>query len=318
MHPTQGQPQVLSNEIEDFQAGGGLYPGGTGIIEEFCYCLWDYDGKRPKDSTCAARLRLRPIDGSNEGKVVEQYYSVGASTDYLPDNTGGNVISLRGKAFMDSTNWGHFLKTLRNGCGLEKGKLSSPIGIRAMQQGVMTVVKAEQPHREGLDDLPATPADKDKKKYPRTMLLPTRAVFTWDPNYASATRNIPPPPQSGQSVPTQTPPPLHYQAPANGAAVQQVGGVATVTPMASNPANGDYSLAGVIRSLLAKNGGSLSIAGGPNGTPPPIASQVITELGTNVTREMRIAMSKESKDMAVLTQLAAVNGWTLAGDDLIA
>src|SRR5271154_3978382 len=91
-------PQVLTNEIEDFQAGGGLYPGGTCIVEEACYRLWDYNGKRPKDSQNAAYLRLRPIDGSNDGKVVEQYYSVGGtSSDYVPDNTGGNLIGLKGE-----------------------------------------------------------------------------------------------------------------------------------------------------------------------------------------------------------------------------
>jgi len=83
------------------------------------------------------------------------------------------------------------------------------------------------------------------------------------------------------------------------------------------PSNRDFTLGGVISRILARNGGSLSIAGSPTGNPPSLANQVITELGTNVTREVRVQLSKESKDPGILAQLAAQHNWTLAGDDLI-
>lgn len=335
----QHQPQMVSNEIEDFQAGGALYPGGTGIVEECCYKLWDYNGTRPKDSDTAAYIRFRPIDGSNEGKVVEQYWSVGSSADFLPDNTGGNLISTRTKPGMtNSTNWAHFLETLRNGCGLERGRLSSPMGIRVMQNAVMTLVRVEQKHREGLDELPKTPGLDKKKAFPKTTLVPTRATFSWDPNYANATKNIPPPPQPGQhpqaqamaqtqapapqqqyqqpAAPMYQPPamqPQYAQAPPNGAPAPMM---ANAPQMAQAPVQapgmapgGDFSLGGVIRSLLAKNNGALSVAQLPN--------MVLTELGANVTRDVRVAVSKESKDMNALAAVAQANGWTLAGDDLI-
>lgn len=318
----QHQPQVVSNEIEDFQQGGSLYPGGTGIVEECCYKLWDYNGTRPKDSDTAAYIRFRPIDGSNGGAVVEQYWSVGSSSEFLPDNTGGNLIAIRSKTGMtNSTNWAHFCEVLRNGCGLERGKLSSPMGIRVMQNAIMTLVRVDQKHREGLDELPKTGQAQDKKKaFPKTTLVPTRATFTWDPNYANATKNIPPPPQPGQhaSQQAQTPyqapiQPQYAQALPNGAPTPQMAMASQMVqapPQAHGTApSGDFSLAGVIRSLLAKNNGGLSVAQLPN--------MVLTELGANVTREVRVAVSKESKDPGALAAVAQANGWTLAGDDLI-
>jgi len=292
MNPT---PQVLSNEIEDFQEGGGLYPGGTGLIKEFTYALWDYNGTKPKDSFCAARMTFHPIDGSNEGKAVIQYYNVGSSSEYLPDNTGGNVISLRGKNFMDSTNWGHFLKTLRNGCGLEKGKLSGPTGIRVMDNAIMTVVKADQPHRE-FDELPATPEKgKEKKTFKPSMLLPTRAVFTWDPNYASATRNVPPPVTS-----TQAPPPIPAQT-APGA-----------SPTAQAPVmtqNGDYTLSTAMKALMSQLGS----------LPVGDLAKVLAEgpLRPPFDRVKRLAICKEAKNLAMVATAVQENGWTMAGDDII-
>jgi hypothetical protein len=296
-------PQILSNEIEEFQAGGGLYPGGTCLIEECCYKLWDYNGKRPKDSQTAAYLRLKPLDGSNEGKIVEQFYSVGGtSSDYVPDNTGGNLISLKGSPLRDSTNWAHFLETLRNNCGLEKGRLSTNLGIRALQNGVITVVKADQKHRDFGDDLPATGGKDDKKKFKATTLLPTKFTATWDPNYANATRNIP-----MASVHAQAP------APAPAPTSQYTNGAPPAPAMAPPPmpTGGpvDATLSGVLKSLLAKHNGSLTTTGLPK--------LVLEELGASVTREVRVAVAKEAGDMALVAAAAQVNGWVLAGTDLI-
>lgn len=318
--PNMGQPQLLSNEIEDFAAGGGLYPGGTLLVEEFCYKLWDYDGKRPVGSQCAAYLRGRPMDGSNEGKPVEAYYSVGSSSDYLPSSDGGSVVSLRGKNFMDSTNWGAFLKQLRTGCGLERGRLSTQAGIRVMQQGILTVVKSPQPHRD-FDDLPKTKEQEEKdKKFPRTMLLPSRAVFSWDPNYQRAMQNVPPPPtgQAQAPVPAPAPAQTNAQAPAYVPPAQGMPQAPPPVPTQQMAPNGDFTLPGVIRAILTRNGGSLSLAGNPTAVPPvpSLAAQVLTELGTNVERNVRVAMAKECNP-ASLAVLAQANGWTLAGDDLI-
>jgi hypothetical protein len=317
-------PQLVSNEIEDFAEGGGLYPGGTGFLEEVSYRLWDYNGTKPKDSFCAAYIRFRPIDGSNQGKVVEQYYSIASSSDYVPDPTGGHLLSLKGAKPKDSTNWGHFLKVLRDNCGLEKGRLSTNSGIRVMERGIVTLVQVDQLY-QGDDQLPATQLPPGqaagKKPYKHKTLIPTRAVFHWDPNYANVTRNVqmpPPPPQQGAYQPPppqfqqpayQPPPPPQQQfqpPPPNGAPA----------PMAQAPvqqsapmANGDYSLASVIRSLLAENGGSLSVS--------QLPAQVLHKLAPPIDRTIRVNVSKESKDLAMLAAIAQANGWTLSGDDLI-
>lgn len=323
-------PQLLSNEIEDFAEGGGLYPGGTGFLEEVSYRLWDYNGTKPKDSFCSAYLRFRPIDGSNSGKVVEQYYSIGSSSDFVPDPTGGHLLALKGKQPTNSTNWGHFLKVLRDNCGLEKGRLSTNSGIRVMERGIVTLVQVDQLY-QGDDQLPATPLPPGqaagKKPYKHKTLIPTRAVFQWDPNYGNVTRNLqmppsPPPPQQGAyqppppqfQQPAYQPPPQQqqpmYQQPANGAPMSMAPAMAQAPVQQSAPmANGDYSLASVIRSLLAENGGSLSVA--------ELPAKVLLKLSPPVDRSIRVNVSKESKDVAMLTAIAQANGWTLSGDDLI-
>lgn len=321
MNPSPyGQPQMqmqrLSNEIEDFAEGGGLYPGGTGIVVELSYRLWDYNGTKPKDSFCAAFLKFQPTDGSNEGKPVEQYYNVGSSSDFLPDPTGGYLMSLRGKSATKSTIWGHFLDALRKNCGLEKGRLSgeNPPGIRAMERGVMTLVKVDQPKYEGMDELPPTPGQEGKKKFPKTMLVATRATFTWDPNYARVSQggqmaqapaqHMAPPPVPQQQY-TPPPPSTQQMAPVNSS---------TMPPANSN---GDYTLGSVIGRILARSGGSISLAGGANGQPPSLANQILAEVGANLPREARLDLVKASKDPNALAQLAAQRNWTLAGDDLI-
>ena len=297
-------PQILSNEIEDFQAGGGLYPGGTGIIKESKYILWDGNGKYPPNSLCYALIRTQPTDGSNDGKMVDSYYSVGSANDYVPDNTGGNVVSLRNKNFMDSTNWGVFLKKLRNDCGLEKGKLSTPTGIRVMENGIITLIRIEQPHREGMDELPKTGQKDDKKKFVATMLVPSKATFHWDPNYGNAMA------RSMSAAPAQGPAPATTQNPyVNGAPPAQATTQASAQTMSTAPIT-DLSLGGVLKSLLAKHGGSLSTVGLPK--------LVLEELiGANIDRVARVNIAKEAGDVNALSAVSQANGWVMAGTDII-
>ncbi len=327
MHPQPGQQfQMLSNDIEDFAQGGGLYAGGTGIVEEFSFRLWDYNGTKPKDSFCAAYLRFKPTDGSGDGKAVEQYYNVGESSEYLPDPTGGHLLSTKGKTPVNSCLWGHFLDSLRKNCGLEKGRLNGPSGIRVMERGLLTLVKVDQPK---YDNQQAPPPDPTKRVFPKTTLIATRAVFSWDPNYQRAMSQPPPPPTQHVPPPQQMAPQQQYQPPqqqqyapppaqaapqyANGAPAPQMAppmppqqGFAPPT----GTANGPSDLGSVVTLLLATHNGSLSLA--------ELPKLVLEELQTSVSREERILRSKESKDPGILAQLASQNRWTISGDDLVA
>lgn len=219
MHP-QSAPQMpagvnfLSNELEDFQ-GGGIYNGGTGIAQEFCYRLWDYGGKRAPNSQLAVYMKFQPVDGSNNNEPVDIWWSVGPAVDdkthqvmMQPDPTGGFIIGSEGKAAAsDNSNWAEVLKELRNTCGLTKGRLSQPgLGVRALQGSRFSLVRRDQKPREGLEQDEPQPGQGQQGKRKSTILVPTRVVFPWDPNQPQMTQPqyaAPAPPMPMAPAPVQ-------------------------------------------------------------------------------------------------------------------
>ena len=79
--------------------------------------------------------------------------------------------------------------------------------------------------------------------------------------------------------------------------------------MTQAPVNGDHSLASTINSLLSKNNRALSVAALPK--------LILEELMPPVDRMVRVRISQESKDPAMLAAACQANGWILMGDDLI-
>lgn len=276
--------QYVSNEIEDFEQGGGLYPGGTGIIEELKYTLWDYDGKQPKDSALAVYMKFQPTDGSNEGKPVEQYWSAGDAASFSPDPTGGFLVPLKLRvAQSDNSNWAEILKAFRDNCGLEPGKLSShdkgKEGIRALERTEATFSRKDQKEREGLPE--RAPTGAAPKKFKATILVPTKAKFPWE---KGAGRAAAAKPTTGTAT-TTTPP-----AASNGAS--------TTTP--------DLSI--LIKEIAEAAGGVINFADIPKELTGKLA---------DVDRTARVAMVKQSKDEAYVAGLAKENGWTFDGKELI-
>ena len=171
-------PQALSNSYEDFSEGGSLYPGGSGILTDIRYALWDYDGKRAPESQCAVHATMTPTDGSNEGKPVDIFWSVGAAADFQPDHSGGFVMSDTKDQISKSCNWADVNNRFMKTCGLESKDLNGPTGLLNLIGGEITLTRVDQMKREGLDD--DQPAEHGQKKQKRTILVPTRFKGVWE------------------------------------------------------------------------------------------------------------------------------------------
>lgn len=280
--------QPLSNE--DFQAGG-LYPGGTGRIEDFRYKLWDYNGKQPPNSNVAVYMRMKPTDGSNGGEDVEQYWNVGSANDYMPDHTGGFLLPVvkpgqEARAKMsDGCNWHQAFEAFRNNCGLEQGRFSGANGIKVMIGSEVTLTRVDQKEREFGDRGANAPANapgqsgQQQRKFKPSILVPTRCRFAWE---------------------------IQGGARPAAAVAQMAAAPATATAPAVahvNGSGGDPALVKAIGELLAAN---------PNGILIGDLTRLVTERLTlnGVVGKSRAVMMRAVKDPEAVGVLAAANGWT--------
>jgi hypothetical protein len=279
--------QLASNDIDDF-IQGGIYPGGRGIIKDIGYYLWDYGGTRPPDSQCAVRLTLQPTDGANEGKDIDDiWFSVGASSDFQPDQTHGFVF---GEAMKKGSNWHYFLEKLRDNCGMPKGRLGTPgVGIRALIGSGITLARVDQPKREGLAEREVEPGKQARKQ---TILVPTKCEFAWEGG-----------PKGGKPV-TVASRPATATASSNGAGA------------GAGAASGDLFLS-TIAELLEANPDGISVEVSNNTSD--LTKMLVESLAvkSGVTGKDRIQMSKKAKDMGELAAMAEAQGWTLDSGVLI-
>jgi len=270
--------RYASNNIEEFEEGG-LYPGGTGVIEEIKYVLWDYDGKQPKDSVIAVYVKFQPTDGSNENKPVPIHWAAGNDVkSFAPDPTGGHLVIMGAREKQSqSSNWAYILKKFRDNCGMDTTKLDSPEGILALTRTQVTFARMDQPTREGLqDDKPAGEA----KKFKPTVLVPTKATFPWEKGAGKS--------QAAKQT---------ANAPAQAATTTNGAGAASAA---------DLSL--LIKDIVTAAGGSMEFAA--------IPKELLGKLA-DVDRTQRTALIKQAKDEKFIESLAAENGWTFDGKELI-
>lgn len=273
-------PQLLSNSFDDFVAGGALYPGGAGVIADIKYRLWDYEGKQAPDSACAVYVQFQPTDGSNDGKPVDIFWSVGQSHDYQPDHTGGFIISQTKAGITDSCNWGFVMSKFKNTCGLEGAKINQPgVGLRALIGSELTLVRVDQPKRENLDSRPPEPGQQPGNKFKPTILIPTRLRGAWEMR-GGASMGIPQATAPVLQMPTQNPymqtqgqnpaAPVQPMAPAavNPYTQQQpvyapppVQSMAPMAPVATTAApTGPFDLGQALHAILNEAGGAIGIA----------------------------------------------------------
>ena len=273
--------RYASNNIDQFEEGG-LYPGGTGVIEEIKYVLWDYDGKQPKDSVIAVYVKFQPTDGSNEGKPVPIYWAAGNDVkSFAPDPTGGHLVIMGAREKQSqSSNWAFVLKKFRDNCGMDASKLDSPEGILALTRTQVTFARIEQPTRDGLNE--DKPATGEPKKFKPTVLVPTKATFPWEKGSAKA--------NAAKATPAT--------APAG----------SNATPASTSNGSGPLDLSTIIQEIVQAQGGSIEIKS---------LGKLILEKLPDVDRTERTALIKQAKDEKVIAALAEENAWTFDGKELI-
>lgn len=177
------QPREISNS-EFMEGGGGLYPGGSGRIQDIRYVLWDYDGKQPKDSIFAVKLEMHPNDGSNENKPVIIYWSAGKAAEFQPNHSGSKPLALAPSTapqLRDSTNWHFVFSKFRDNCGMNPSAIDGTNGICALNGSEITLARIDQPERNIQDEAP-TPGGqpRQKSKFKPTVLVPTKCKFSWE------------------------------------------------------------------------------------------------------------------------------------------
>lgn len=174
----------LAHEIDDFVASS-LYPGGTNDVIDARYGLWDYGGTQPPDSNCAFILTLQPKDGSNGNQQHEEYWNVGPSSKFVPDpeNNGWMIGS---EPPSRSCNYFQLTNSLNLNCGLEKGKLSTDVGVKILIGSEITFTRVDPPARDFRDDSnvldPTTgqPRTQQQRSKPKQILVATKATWAWE------------------------------------------------------------------------------------------------------------------------------------------
>jgi hypothetical protein len=260
----------------EFQAGG-IYPGGTGIVKDIGYKLWDYNGTRPALSEMCVEMTFAPTDGSNEGKEVIINWNVGPATTFQPDpQHNGFALDMTGtgRRMGDGCTYHQVLEDgFKKNCGMTEDALDGPNGLKALTGSELTLTRMDPPKRNIPTQQPAPGAAPQRVNQ---VLVPTRAKFAWE--------------RGGKGA-----------AAAKGAAA----GTGTTTA-ASNGAGAGNDLAHYIGELLSKNDDYIEMS---EFTPKLL--EVLTIAG--VKGKERVAITKQTKDQAGLEALAAANGWTFDG-----
>lgn len=277
------QPHRLSHELDDF-AASAMYMGGTNTILDARYVTWDYNGTQPPDSNTALMLKCLPTDGSNDNKEHIEYWNVGSSADYVPDENGQFLIGQ--KQMHQSCNLFQLLKSLRDNCGLERGKLSQDgIGVHALIGSDITFVRTEvkrEGFRDSAPDITAGGGPKPQQRV-QTALTATKAKFSWE--------------KTGKG-----------KGDAKGAATATTPATATApAPASSNGAGGpdNAPLIAAISAVLADNDNAVELSN---------LSKLVTEklsVVQGMTAGRRLTLMKSIKGPAQLAELAAANGWVV-------
>jgi len=280
--------QFISNSIDDFESGG-LYPGGTGIATEFKYSLWDYDGRRPPNSQIAVHVLFSPTDGSNEGKLVDIWWSVGPASDFTPDPNGGRLIPVKNRVAQSvSSNWGFVQSKFRDNCGFsgadQSKYLNTEKGLRILDGMEMTVARVDQPKRAGLDDDDSA-KEKLAKGYKREILVPTRIRLPWE----KGARKVTAPVQTSAATSATSPAATESSSP-NG-----------VVPS---------DLTSALAKVLAASDNAINF--------DEIPAKLLEVVLTGMDRTLRMAMLRAAKDSAQVAAAAKAQGWVFDGKELMA
>jgi hypothetical protein len=274
---------------------GGLYPGGTGVVKDIGYKLWDYNGNQPANSQMCVEMLFTPTDGGNEGKDVVVNWNVGTAANYQPDpsavtpgsDSSAFYLDMKGTGgrLIDSSNW-HFAyhKGFIENCGMPGEQLDGPQGMKCLIGAELTMVRMLPPARDFRND-PASAAQAQAPGQPpkriNEILVPTRAKFPWEA-------------KGGARRPTAAPSPAAS---------------ATAAPTASSAVatgNGHSSdLAGIVLALITSNkDGYIDMSQFPAQLLSAISERGIKGKG-------RINLIGESRKVDIMKQIAADNNLLL-------
>lgn len=264
----------------EFQAGG-IYPGGTGIVKEIGYKLWDYNGNRPAMSEMCVELLFAPTDGSNEGKEVIINWNVGPATTFQPDpQHNGFALDMTGagRRMGDGCTYHQVLEDgLKKNCGMSDDALDGANGLKALTGSELTLTRMDPPKRNIANQ--QAPAPGQQAPRVNQVLVPTRAKFAWERGGGKG---------------------------AAAAAGKATGAAGTPAGTNGGGANSGKDVADYINELLSKNEDYIEMS---DFTPKLL--EVLTLAG--VKGKERVAITKQTKDQAGLEALAAANGWTFDG-----
>lgn len=222
---------------------GGLLDDIDVVFESCSFVEWDYDGKIT--TPVLAVLITMSYDDNGEAKSVDQYYSAGDLSRFIPSEDGSHAVPVSGARGLNSnTNAALLLKSV-----IDAGFPEDNFGdgdITAMNGMGVHINRVPQPKRGG------GIADKNESGYDKTVAVVTKINFM--PGEEAAPAPAPARPAGGKAA-------AGRPAPATSAAR----GKQTAAPPTQADTESDQDLqleaAGILQEALAAKGGSIPKSG---------------------------------------------------------
>ena len=257
----------IGHEVEDF-ATSGMYPGGTNVITDARWGLWDYGGTMAPDSQCALILDLTPLDGSNDNKPHTEYWNVGEAKIYGPIEDGKFMEGTRPAT--QSCNAFQFIKSLQDNCGMERGRLSvENIGVKVLVGSEITFARVPDTRdRSGFKTNLDPTTGQPKVNKPKEILVATKAKFAWESGKRTATNKT-----------TGTTAPVTHAAPNP-----------TITHASTN-GDGDHLSAAIV-AVLTDNDGAIELTN----LMPKVTEKLSVAAGLSTGTRLKLLKKLKTED----------------------
>lgn len=141
--------KTASLRPSDFSESTGLWEG-NGTVTDAEFAIWNYGGEGP--DTPAAKFTIQP----EEGDEVEQYFSCGRESDWMPSKDGSRLLAVgRATGINTSSNFALLLASMVN-AGYPEDKMTDSIkdfiGLSANWMRVPAPKRAGLKPKEGQED----------------------------------------------------------------------------------------------------------------------------------------------------------------------
>lgn len=178
-----------------FAVGGGLLDDVDVVVKEASIAMFDYNGTRP-DAVPAILFKLAVKDGED----VDQYFTVGKSSDWMPSEDGTKLVAIgRATQINMSSNGAMMLKSIVD-AGFPEGKISDDITCFQGMEG--HVMRVPAPKRGMAPKAPRA----DGKVYEETILVfATITKLPWETKKAAPAAGKAAPKAAGKAAPAPEP-----------------------------------------------------------------------------------------------------------------